>query len=142
MLSSTTAIYSMAWPACVRIAQASCELCPSEKILGTSRMPREPSAWQDWQPFLTVSTHCAWLFMAGDILLPLSPVPGNSFAAGISSSEYQYMPGYSCAAAAAEAAGLTLKSTSLPRRASTGALSVSIAANPDHVIGIRQIRDD
>src|ERR1700746_2346821 len=77
MLSSTTAIYSMAWPACVRIAQASCELCPSEKILGTSRMPREPSAWQDRQPFLTVSTHCAWLFMAGDILLPLSPVPGK-----------------------------------------------------------------
>ena len=60
---------------------------------GTSRMPRDPSAWQDWHMFLTVSTHCAWLFMVSGILLPLSPVPGNSCGAGMSSIEYQYMPG-------------------------------------------------
>ena len=32
-------------------------------------------------------------FMVSGILLPLSPVPGNSPGFGMSSIEYQYMPG-------------------------------------------------
>jgi hypothetical protein len=56
-------------------------------------MPREPIEWHDWHMFLTVSTHWAWDFMVSMILLPLSPVPGNSCGPGISSREYQYIAG-------------------------------------------------
>ena len=48
----------IAWPACVRRAHAATELAaPSLNIFGTVRMPWQPSAWQDWQEFFTVSTH-------------------------------------------------------------------------------------
>src|SRR5579863_2792206 len=94
MLLIAVAMYSMAWPACVRIAQAVCESCAASlNSFGISRMPRVPMAWQDWHMFFTVSTNCAWLFIVSGILLPLAPVPGNSLGAGMSIREYQYMPG-------------------------------------------------
>ena len=44
----------IAWPDCVRRAQAATELAsPSLNCFGTVRMPCEPSAWQDWQEFFT-----------------------------------------------------------------------------------------
>ena len=47
----------IAWPACVRSAQASAEFFACLlKNSGTSRMPFEPSAWHDWQEFFTVSS--------------------------------------------------------------------------------------
>ena len=36
-----------------------------------------------------LSTHAAWLFIAGEMPLPSGPVPGNSLGAGGSISEYQ-----------------------------------------------------
>ena len=52
-------------------------------------MPRVPRAWQDWHMFFTVSTQAVCDFIVGAMPLPLSPVPGNSFLAGMVSSEYQ-----------------------------------------------------
>ena len=57
------------------------------------RTPFEPTAWQLWQEFFTVSIQAPCVFMKGGMPLPLGPVPGNSLSAGILSIEYQYMPG-------------------------------------------------
>ena len=83
----------IAWPDCVRLAQAWNELLSFANTSGTLRMPALPSAWHDWQAFFTVSTHCSCDLMLVEMPLPLSPVPGNSLFGGILSMEYQYMPG-------------------------------------------------
>ena len=83
----------MACPACVRVAQAVKELPSLLNVSGTSRMPLEPSAWQDWHMFLTVSIHAAWDFMVGAMpALPGAPAMKSAFC-GMVSNEYQYMPG-------------------------------------------------
>ena len=91
-----SAMLVIAWPDCMRRSQASREFLNVAELgqsFGIVRTPLEPSAWQDWQEFLTVSIQACWVLMTSGMPLPLSPVPGNWFAAGICSSEYQYMPG-------------------------------------------------
>jgi hypothetical protein len=84
----------MAWPLCVRRAHAANELGMfSWNTFGTVRMPLEPSAWQDWQELLSVSTQASCVLMLSEMPLPLSPVPGNWSLPGMLSIEYQYMPG-------------------------------------------------
>src|SRR5216683_5702207 len=104
-------MFDMAWPDCVRRAQPA---MPPPNSFGTARMPLLPSEWQDWQAFFTVSTHASCVLMFALIPLPLSPVPGNSLLAGILSSEYQYMPGWYSAAAAALGAGTAVRLRVLP----------------------------
>src|SRR5205809_656794 len=93
MCPDPVAMLGMACPDCVRRAHRWNELPDSWNSFGTVRMPLLPSAWHDWQAFLTVSTHCSCVFMFSLMPFPLSPVPGNSLLSGILSSEYQYMPG-------------------------------------------------
>ena len=52
-----------------------------------------PSAWQDWQEFLTLSIQTACEVMPGPVPFGFLSEPGNSLAGGILSIEYQYMPG-------------------------------------------------
>src|SRR4051794_19034176 len=85
----------IAWPDCVRRPQAPIELCVSSlNCAGTLRIPIEPSAWQDWQDCLTVSSQASCVLMFDEMPLPFSPVPGNWSLPGMFIIEYQYMPGY------------------------------------------------
>src|SRR2546422_10605704 len=105
----------MACPACVRFAQAWYELAEASwNIFGTVRMPLLPSAWHDWQAFLTVATHCSCVFMFSLMRFALSPVPGNLLLSGILSSEYQYKPGQYSAAAFALGAATALRLRDFP----------------------------
>ena len=53
-----------------------------------------PSAWHAVQPpDFTLRIQSPWLFMFGEMPLPLSPVPGNSLLAGISISDSQCAAG-------------------------------------------------
>ena len=87
------AMLDIAWPDWMRRSQASRESLKVPSLGERVRMPFEPIAWQLWQEFFTVSIQEPWVFMKAGMPLPLGPVPGNSLAAGILSSEYQYMPG-------------------------------------------------
>src|ERR1700722_6853314 len=87
------AMLDIAWPDWMRRSQASREFLNVPSLLDSVRTPFEPTAWQLWQEFFTVSIQAPWVFMKGGMPLPLGPVPGNSLSAGILSIEYQYMPG-------------------------------------------------
>src|SRR5262249_53995504 len=95
-----SAMLAMAWPDWTRRSHASVEFLKVPSFDDRWRMPLEPSAWHDWQEFLTVSIQKFCDFMNSGMPLPLAPVPGNWSLAGISSIEYQYMPGLDSAAAA------------------------------------------
>ena len=83
-------MFDIACPDWVRRAQPA---IPGPNSFGTVRMPLLPREWHDWHAFFTVSTHSSCVLMLALIPLPLSPVPGNSFLAGMLIIEYQYMPG-------------------------------------------------
>ena len=75
-------------PTCTRWSQAATvESKSSTSIIGISRVAMLPIWWQSWQPSFSRSTHSAWCRMPRLMPLPLGPVPGNSSAAGTSSSE-------------------------------------------------------
>ena len=77
-------------PTWTRWSQASrVESKSSMSSIGISRVATLPIWWQSWQPSLSRSTHSAWCRIARPMPLPSGPVPGNSLAAGTSSSEYQ-----------------------------------------------------
>jgi hypothetical protein len=63
-------------------------LLNSPSSLESVRTPFDPSAWQDWHEFLRVSIQACWVLIDSPMPFPLSPVPGNSLAAGILSSAY------------------------------------------------------
>src|SRR6266513_6084155 len=104
-------MFPMACPDCVRRAQPA---TPEPNSFGTVRMPLEPSEWHDWHAFFTVSTHCSCVLMLSLMPLPFSPVPGNSLLAGMLIIEYQYMPGWNSAAAAALGADTAVRLSVLP----------------------------
>src|SRR5262245_3099398 len=109
-------MFDIACPDCVRRAHPA---TPPPNSLGTTRMPCEPSAWQDWQAFLTVSTHCSWVLMLEEIPLPFSPVPGNWSLPGMLILEYQYMTGWYWAAGFASVATTAFRSSLAPGAACT-----------------------
>src|SRR5262249_380509 len=90
---SVSAMFAIAWPACVRTVQASVEVLNSPSLDESVRTPCEPSAWQDWQEVLIVSIQYACVFITSGMPLPFGPVPGKSLTGGIFSIAYQYMPG-------------------------------------------------
>jgi hypothetical protein len=57
---------------------------------GIVRVYSLPIWWHDSQlSVFTRCTHCPWVFMFGEMPLPVGPVPGKSLFSGIFSSEYQ-----------------------------------------------------
>src|ERR1700681_411663 len=85
-----SAMFAMAWPDWMRRSHASVEFLKSPSLGESVRTPLEPSAWHDWQEFLTVSIQAFCERMNSGMPLPLALVPGNWPLSGICSIEYQY----------------------------------------------------
>ena len=93
-LASAAFICAPACPDCTRRSHAATVFGNGPSAAGTSRVAFVPSAWHAVQPpDLMLRIQSPWLFMFGLMPLPLTPVPGNSCAAGTSISDSQCAAG-------------------------------------------------